>query len=264
MPKEPFNIDSDNFELYFERQLEAITEAGKEALPIGYVGKLFYVDGKPNRTSIRKLNFFAKLWILYRSLNKRVWVVVENKETGMTIEEFVELGKAIRKRDFGQKMSNDLKTKATFITASRELGDYLDYINGLGNSPMYNYLMKYKNFKPTKTSEHIEKKNYIVRFLRHYEGRKKVWCEGGKINIPEWYILLYLYDKEYALGSEIYKTAFKRSMQSSEVRIKQSFVTLQNKHYIIKNGESKNARFKITPMGKDVVDYILNNYAVNC
>lgn len=264
MPKEPFNIDSDNFELYFEKQLEAITEAGKEALPAGFIGRIFYADGKPNPTNIRRLSALAKLFILYRSLKKRVWIVVENPETGLSVEEFIELGKALRKRDYGQKMSNDLKTKATFITASKELGEYFDYINGLCNSPMYNYLMKYKNFKPTKTSEHIEKKNYIVRFLRHYEGHKKMWCEGGKITIPEWYVLLYLYDKEWVIGSEIYKTTFKRSMQSSPTKIKQSYGTLQNKHYIIKNNTGKHSRFKITPMGKDVVDYILNNYAVNC
>lgn len=258
-----FNIETDNFELYFEKQLATITEAGKEAIPKDLMG-IFRHDGTLHHGKIRKLDFQAKLWILWRCLKKRVFVVVENEETGIELEEFTELRKAIKRRDLGEKKAEGLATQATFVTGSRDLCDMFSYLRQLSASPAYNYLNKYKNFKPTKTGQHLKEMDYIARFIRHYEGQKKKWNTEKNISMPEWYILIFLYDKEYALGSQIYHDAFKRAYQSSPRRIKTAFGSLQSRGLILKHGKNSGARMQITPMGRELVNSILATYILNC
>jgi hypothetical protein len=193
-----------------------------------------------------------------------VWIVVENEDTGIGLEDFVKLREAIKRRDYGSKKAEELTTRAELFTGNKELGDMFDYLRQLSASPAYNYLNKYKNFKPTKTGEHIRQMHYIVRFLRHYESQKKKWGQAKGLSIPEWYVLIYLYDKEFALGSVIYKDTFKKAHLSSPRRIKQSFGTLQERGLILKQGVGKGARLKITPMGSEIVNSILAAYALNC
>jgi len=258
-----FNIETDNFELYFEKQLATITEAGREAIP-KELGKMFRVDGTLQHGFIRKMDYQAKLWVLWRCLGKRVWIVAENEETGIGLEDFTKLREAIKRRDFGAKKAEGLTTRAEFFTGNKELGDMFDYLRQLSASPAYNYLNKYKNFKPTKTGEHVREMNYIVRFLRNYESQKKKWGQAKGLSIPEWYVLIYLYDKEFSLGSTIYKDTFKKAHLSSPRRIKGSYGTLQSRGLILKQGTGKGTRLQITPMGREIVNSILANYALNC
>lgn len=258
-----FNIETDNFELFFEKQLATITEAGKEAIPKDLV-KIFRHDGTLHHGYIRKLDYNTKLWILWRCLKKRVWIVVEDEDGGIDVEGFVNLREAIKRRDFGSKKAEGLTTQATFVTGNRDLCDMFNYLRQLSASPAYNYLNKYKNFKSTKTGQQVREMNYIAKFIRHYEGYKKKWNQERNVSMPEWYVLLFLYDKEYALGSEIYRVAFNRAYQSSVKKIKLAFRSLQARGLILKHGLNSGARMQITPMGRDLVNSILATYILNC
>jgi|JI10StandDraft_1071094.scaffolds.fasta_scaffold05061_19 hypothetical protein len=262
----PFDIQNDNFELFFEKQLEGITEAGKQALPTNLIGKLFYVTDQKtiNRNQIRRIPFLGKLWILYRSLKKRIWIVVENEETGLSMEDFVALREAMKKRDFGQKKAEGMMTNATFVTGSKELGEYLDYMNYLSASPVYRYLNGYRNFKKTNPAEYKDQMDFIVRMMRHYEGNKTRWMEEKGLTLPEYYVLLYLYDKEFVKGTEMYKNTFRRANSSSPYSIRAAWSTLSSKGLIIKSGSRKGMKLRISPMGVELINYILHNYAINC
>lgn len=258
-----FNIETDNFELYFEKQLATITEAGREAIP-KELSLMFHADGSLRHTFIRKMDYQAKLWVLWRCLKKRVWIVVENEETGIGLEEFTKLREAVKRRDYGAKKANELTVRAEFFTGNKELGDMFDYLRQLSASPAYNYLNKYKNFKPTKTGTHVREMNYIVRFLRHFDSNKKKFVIENHLSVPEWYVLISLYDQEFALGAKIYNDTFKKAYHSSPRKIKLAFRTLQTRGYILKHGVNKGARFQITPMGRDLVNSILVKYVLNC
>lgn len=264
MAKSMFDIESDNFELYFEKQLTGMTETGKEAIPKKLYGQIFRFDGSVNTRGIRRLGFLGKLWILWRCLKKRVWVVVENEETGMSIEDFVELREAIKRRDYGIPKAEGFDIQGQFVTGGKELCDSFQYLNGLSASGAYNYLVRHKNFRKTKTSQSIVEYNYLIRFIRHYEAHKKKWILDKGMTASEWYTLLFLYDKEEALGSEIYRKVFVRAFHSSPIKIKLAFKTLQIKGYIIKHGRTSASRLQITPLGRDLVNSILNTYIINC
>jgi len=264
MSKPMFDIESDNFQLYFEKQMAGITESGREAIPKSLYGYLFAYDGSLKLHNTRKLGFVGRLWILWRCLKKRVWVVVENEESGMGVEEFVEMRKAIQRRDFGVPKAEGFATQAMFITGNRELCDTFQYLNGLSSSGAYNYLLRYKNFRHTKTSENVKELNYIIRFIRHYEAHKKKWVQDKGITVPEWYVLLFLYDKGPTPGSEIYLKTFAKAYHSSQVRIRRAFSTLQTRGWIVKHGQWASSKMEITALGRDVVNSIINTYIINC
>lgn len=258
-----FDIQSDNFELFFEAQMNGMADYQRERIPTEIRAKVFKPSGKINSRSIRKLNFLGKLWILFKALKKRVWILIENEETGLTIEEFVELGKAVRIRDMGQKRAESLKASGTFCTASKELGDTLDYLNGLSVGPMYNYLMKYRNFEGTGTARNFEEKVAIIRMIRYYEANKRVWSWGGRLNLQEWYALTYLYDKEWVNGSQIHSGFYKNAYYGSYTLMRRVYSSLLSKSFIQKQGYRSGAVYRITPLGRDAVDSILKQYAIN-
>lgn len=259
-----FGIESDNFEIYFQKQISGITESGKEAMPIDLASKLFHYDGRINQGNVRKLSFLGKLFVLWKCLKKRVWIFIEDEDGGMSAEEFVELRKAIKRRDYGIKKAEGLALQGHFCTVNKEFGDTMTYLNSLSMSPTYNFLNRPKNFKITGTERFVREANYIVRFLRFYEAHKKRWVHEKKLSVPEFYVLIYLYDKEEALGSIMYREFYKRTFHCSERKIKLAFRTLQSRGLIYKHGNTSGARMQITPMGKDMINSILKKYALNC
>lgn len=244
--------------------MEGITENGKAAIPKDVATRIFRIDGSLFSGRVRNLGFLTKVWILWRALRKRVFIIVENEETGIGLEEFVELREAIKRRDFGLKKAEGLSTQATFVTGNKELCDTMNYLNGLSASPAYNYLTKTKNFVSTKSAEHRRHMDYIVRFLRFYEGNKRKWVQEKNLHMPEFLVLLYLYDKDAVNGSEMWKDAYKFTFHGSPSMIKNACVSLQHKGLILKHNTGSAAKMQITPMGTDIMNYILNKYAINC
>lgn len=259
-----FGIETDNFEAYFEKQLTGISEAGKAALPTEIALKLFRPDRSMNFQKIRSIGFLAKLWILWRCLKKRVWIVIENEDGGMTVEDFAALRESLKRRDLTAEKANDLVTQGMFVTGARELVDSLSYLNDLSGSAAYNYLVKAKNFKGTKAGKHHDEYEYVVRLLRHYEASKRKWSEAKGVTMSEFLVLLALYDKEQTNGSFIYKSLFKGSFMGGINGIKVAFGTLQLKNLIVRYGRGSGAKFRITPLGVELINSILTKYVLNC
>lgn len=264
MEKTRFDIDCENFDLFFANQMPHIVPEAKEGLPKDVRFKLFRKGGEFQSKSTSRLGFLAKLFILWKCLHKRWWIVVEDEHKGMSIEQFHEHHKAIKKRDFGIQKAEGSVSAGYFVLASKELGDCFEYMNRLSTSSAYNYLSKGKNKIPNKTAEWNEQMKYILRFIICYEGNKKIWVSDKQLSVPEWYVLGSLFHGKDMAGSILYRETFKRAYQSSPNKIKKAFSTLQSRGYIEKVGATKGATFRITALGKDVVVSIIEKYAINC
>jgi hypothetical protein len=249
-----FEIDCENFDLYFQGQVKRMTEQNREPLSADILVKM-----RKN-----KLGFLGKLYVLYRALRKRWYIVVEEEEGGMSVEEFVELRKAIKKRDYGTAKSEGLVSTGIFVTANRELADTLEYLNRLSIGPAYNYLMRTKNSPKSPTEQWKTQMAYITRFISFYEANKKRWCENIPITMPEFYVLLFCYGNGEVVGRYLYKDYYKKAYQSSWRKIKSAFGSLQDKGLLRKSGDTKGARMSITPLGVELVDSVLTKYAINC
>lgn len=263
MQKTLFDIDCEALDLFFSHEIEKISPMAKEELPRDVAFKLFRGGGKFNTNSTSKLGFIAKLYVLWKALNKRWWIVIEDEERGMTPGQFMELRKAYRKRDYGIDQARALMLSGSLVLANKELSECFSYLNRLSTSPAYNYLLGGKNKVNNHTEDWMRKMRYIANVFAYYESQKKVWVAGMGVSVPEWLILLYLYPKGAVNGAPIYKEFYKRAYQSSPTKLVRSFSVLQRKGYIEKTGSTKLAEFNITALGIDTVNTILTKYALN-
>lgn len=264
MNKTIFDIDCEPLDFFFSYEIEKISPQSKSDLPRDVSFKLFRGGGKFNTASTSKLGFLAKLYILWKALRKRWWILIEDEENGLTPGQFMELRKAYKKRDYGMDRANVLISSGSLVLASKELGECMSYLNLLSVSPAYKYLIKGKNKESNPAEEWNRQMEYVVKFISFYEANKKSWVAATGVSIPEWLVLTYLYHRRETNGSPIYKDYYRRAYQSSPTKLRRCFSVLQHKGLIQKTGQSSAAKMSITPLGKDTVNTILTKYALNC
>lgn len=264
MLKTRFDIGGgESFDYFFASLLPQINPLAKEAIPKDVSFKLFRGGGEPNIKNTSKLDFAAKLYILWRCLRKRWWIVVEDEEGGLSIEDFVNLRDAVKKREYGQEKSNDLISHGTFITSSKELSDTFSYLNYLSASPAYNYLIKSKNKIPNKVAEHEKHVQYVFKFLSYYESQKKRFVAETGISIPEFYVLAAAYHGQEMKSSILHTDIYKRAYQSNPNRIKKATRTLCERGYMETFGSTNNKKVRVTALGKDAVRQLAMKYILN-
>jgi hypothetical protein len=257
------DIQSENFDSFFIKNAKETSYTDRESLPRYITSRLFKAGGKLNEKFAVNLGFLGKIFVLWKALRKRVYIVVEDEHNGMTPGQFIEMQKALKRGDYSSYQASGL-TQGIFVLAGKELSDSFSYLNNLSNSGAYNYLTKSKNQPKNPTTEYRDRMSYIVRFIVYYESNKKKWVSETGINMPEFLVLIALYHGQAMPGAEIYKGVFKRAYQSSPNRIKAAFGTLQFKGFITKSGLTNGAKMQITGLGTDAVNRILNKYAINC
>lgn len=258
-----FSIENQNFDQYFERELVNLTPEAKDGLPKDVLFKLFRKGGAFNSTSTSRLGFLAKLYILCRCLKKRWYLVVEDEELGLKVDQFDDIPRLIKEREYGAENAEELVTRGGFIYASKELCDTFHFLNRLSTGPAYNYLTRVKNMPANPVNEADKKDQYVVQALMTYESTKKAIVAQIGLNMPELYVLMFLYPGDEVLGSVLYKDKLKMAYQSSPAKIKLAFGSLQAKGYIRKFGQNTGARLQITPAGKDMIRSIMHKYWLN-
>jgi coproporphyrinogen III oxidase-like Fe-S oxidoreductase len=258
-----FDLSCQNFDYYFANHLEDISPQAKDMLPKDVAFKIFRGGGKVNTLNTSKLSFVAKLYILCKCLRKRWYIVVEDEHRGLSPQEFLNLREQLKKRVYTEDATNKLVTTGEFVYGSKELMDTLGYLNTLSTSKAYTFLAKNKNPVVNKSHEWSKKMQYIVKFILTYEANKKTWVSQYKIEIPEWYVLISLYEGQEVKSSPIHQVTFRRAYQSSPTKIRKCFAVLQSKGLISKTGDRNGTKLRITALGVDLVNTILEKYALN-
>lgn len=262
--KSIFDISCENLDLYFDRHLPLLTPEAKDGLPQDIIFKIFRKGGVYNSKSTSKLSFLAKLYIMIRSLKKRWYLVIEDEENGIGLDQFKDLNKAVKQREYSVPDAERFLATGSLILANTELSDTFSHLNRLGMSAAANYLLKSKNPVKNHVTESEKAAEYVVRFLKHWEGGKKDLVSKSGLNIPEILVLLALYQGNEVQGATLYNGVYKRAYQSSPGKIKTAFGSLQKREYIIKHGGTSAAMMQITALGRDVLRGILDKYVVNC
>lgn len=263
MDKTRFDISCQNFDNFFANQIPNLTPEAKDGLPRDIIFKLFRRGGEFNSTSTSKLNFISKLYILCRSLKKRWYLVIEDEENGLRLDQYKDIPRLIREREYGSDVAKDLVTKGGLIFGSKELCDGFAYLNRVSMSPAYNYLTGVKNMPKNPVTEADKKDQYVIKFLLNWESKKKDIVSKTGLSIPEIYVLLALYHGQETPGVSLYTELFKRAYQSSPGKIKTAFGSLQQRGYIIKYGFIKASKLQITGLGKDVIRGMLDKFLIN-
>lgn len=262
MPKLQYDISSDNFMYFFEKEAALMTESQKELLPKELLFRLYAKGGRVNVKETAKMGFLAKLFVLFKALKKRVIIIVEDDANGMDEEEYFKWKKLTSKQNYSQDNAGKLITEAQFVLGNKELCDTYHRLNGLSGSPAYTYLINSKNKDYTKPQKWLEGMSGIVRFLSQYEAnRKKITLQTG-LTMADWLVLIYLYHGNLVPSAPIHKEWYKYSFNSSASKIKTAVSLLQQRGYIEKEGVTMKAKVRITALGRDKVNEVMKKFVL--
>lgn len=258
------DIQSENFSAYFSQSVELMTPQQKESLPKDILHKLFRNGAGVNLKNTSKLNFISKVFVLWKAIRKRWFIVVESEDgEGMTNEQFITFSNSIKAQDYTVDRSRELVSTGVFVTGSKELCDTFQYLNRLCNSPAYNYVTKIKNSPESKVEQNTARTQYLLRWLISYEQAKKKINNQKRLTPPEMYVLIGLFAYGSQPGKKLYAETFKYCYQSSMNKMKVALCTLQTKGLVVKDGDKSTSKFSISSLGIDAVNEAMTKYWVN-
>jgi len=258
---EEYDLQNENFDIYVSNTLSEMTEYERNLLPTKLMMKICTKTGNFNSKKGSKMTFLEKMYALWKAKGRRVYIVVEDEENGLSHQEFQEIRENITKSKKLQTKTEDpfekAKTENFFVLGTKELCDTFSYMNKINCSNFFNYLTKTKNTNPSNIAKFKNEVNSIVRFIWRYEAIKKKMNMSLQLSMPELLVLLYLYDGQLMKSSTIHNTVFKYTYQSSATKMKVAFSNLQQKGLIVKSGVFSNAKLAITELGKEKINELL-------
>lgn len=259
-----YDINHENLAYYFGRRVSEIGQHSKELLPKDILYKIFDKKGKYRPEAGRKLNFLSKLFVLTRAVKSKWYLVIEDEENGIGVEQFLE--KINRQKNLSITIDNaeELGDSGAFVLGNAELIQAFAQLNNLSLSPAYNYISKFKQTPLKEKIDWGEQAKYVLSFLTNFETVKKRIVKEREIQLPELYILLYLYDGISKPASSVYKVKYANAYNASKSQFQKAFGSLQAKGLVEKKGPNKIAQLKITALGISLVDEILCKYLINC
>lgn len=263
MEKVKLDIVSENFDKYFAKICSDLAPSQKAVIPTSLLSLIFGRAGKVLINKLWKVGFLARMYILTMVVKRRVFILVEgnDSEDAMSLHDFVNYRKNIKEKNTGEAPTLEMISHGHFVVGAKELVEGIEYLNMVSAGPVYNYLINLKNTKRDAYSEWKTQREYIIRFLLNYESHKRKWVKQFDVDMSEFLVLMYGYDGREFNGGQIYNGPVKNAYYSSGADIRRALSSLRHRGYITKTGVSVNARYRITPIGRHVVDEILDTYA---
>lgn len=254
-----FDFQSDNFRRFFDFKVAQMTHEQKRHLPTEVIGRLFRRDGK---VTSKYLSFLQQLYILSQTQLSNVFVLIEDYEKGIGIDEFYKFKRKQNGRKFDSVQSEQYLGYGAMTLVNKDVSEYLTHLNEISFSGAMNYALKLRGTRkpvlPDKETEFV----FMTRLLANYESNKKKMILRDQLNMPEWYVLLYLSDGEEKNGAAIYKHKFADAINSSRLQILKAFRKLIASGYIQSFGKGKRITYRITFLGKSIVSEVIRKYII--
>jgi len=261
--KTKFDIQSENFDNFFLSIINNMTEAQRSLLPKDLQYKIFKSSGKLNVKNTTTLNFLSKAYVLWKAMGVEFCIVAKGKnEEGIDSEEFLKYQKLITDRENCVNEIGTLLTNAVFVLGDKDLADTVSFLNNRSTSPAYKVITKAKNTPSSKVSAYKNQVEYLCRFIVNYEGIKKRLVMEKGLTMPEWYVLMCLYGGHEAHSSTLHKEILRYAYNSSNTQVISAFTKLQNKGMLIKIGPRSTMKLRITHLGTDLVNQIMEKYII--
>jgi DNA-binding MarR family transcriptional regulator len=263
MPASTYDIKSDNFDVYWVKEMLKLTPSQKLSLPSSLL-KHQRGWGSISLPVAKRLTFAQKAQLLVQYCNKKVFVFVDD-ENGMSVEKFIEYYQ--ENIDWRKELTEkDIEIKSgafDFVLGQKELIDGMDYLSIIFRSPLYNYMNKPKNKSGAsgvgKYDVEVKHFSKLAEALYNYEVNKTFFLKAANLTPAMWYVLLYFGDGKQKKASSKIDGAMGCTARS----IQDAVYFLNNSGYIRRIGDTK-VYYEITPHGlellykilsKDVIDY---------
>lgn len=252
-----FDFQADNFRRFFDFKVAQMTNAQKENIPAELLAKIFRRDGK---ITTKYISFVQQLYILAQSQLSNVFVCIEDRDSGIGMEEYTKFKRKQNGRKSDAEQAEQYLAHGSMTLVNKDVAAYLTHLNAVSFSRAMNYILKLKNTKqpllPDLETEFI----FITNVLANYEGSKKKMIRRDQLSMPEWYVLLYLCDGEEKGGAAIYRYKYLDAINASRLQILKAFKKLIAMNYIQGFGKTKKATYKITYLGKSKVTEMFRKY----
>ena len=260
-----YDIDNENFDNYFLRHISKITPEQKSRLPQELAFKVF----RGGSFSINSLTFMQKMYVLYCAFGKRVSILVEDDNEGLSYNEFAKLERGYRGSQKRGDIVDDFNIKGTFVLGMHDLVARLEYANHLCSSNLWKLAKDYQKYQLNNIRLHDKQRQTkdAVRLLRkllvYYEGNKKRMAIDYGIDPAEWLALLHFYDNETKAVPFVDET-FKYSYNSNKQTLRGALVSLQHKGILdIRGSRPRNVFYYLTPKGVEILGKIIARYILN-
>src|ERR1700761_2503647 len=199
-----------NFDYMLLERLDRATPEQIELIP----GTLKFKIFKNGKTSIDKMNFNEKLYILSVCFKQTIIIATLDEETGVSAKNFKKAIDAQKGKVNNSELLDDMKIPALFVQSDKELMRAWQYMNYVQCSEVYNLV---KMAHPREASKRESKYHAyqrslagLMRMICNYEGNKKDVIINFKLSVPKLYALLYYYDGEKP-GKDFYTVAFRHA-----------------------------------------------------
>lgn len=255
----PFKCDLqvDNFVRFFENELSGMTANQREKIPFELMDKLFRRNGE---LTTHRLTFLQQLYVLTKALDEEVYILIKRNDNDLSFEDFEKYQKNKKKKEITIDEANYYLGKGVFVLSGRELMDWMSHLNNLSLSSAYNYGLRLKKTREPNLPIHEKEFRYFANLLSYYEGNKRKIIKYRQLQMPEWYILLYLCDGKSKGATAVYDEIYKDAINSSRKTILDAFKKLISRKYIQKFNKGKNTVYEITMAGKEEVKQIIRKY----
>jgi len=257
MPAVTYDIKSENFDIYWVKEMLKLTPSQKMSLPSSLL-KVYRGWGNISLPVAKRLTFAQKAQLLAQFCNKQIIVFVDD-ESGMSVESFVEYykGKIDWAKELDEKTVEKKSAEFDFVLGHKELLDGMEYLALIFRSPIYNYLNKPK-IRPGKggqTKFDAEAKHFskLAEALYNYEANKTFFLKSNNLTPAMWYVLLYYGDGKVKKGSSRIEGAIGCTQRS----LQDAVYFLNNSGYLRRAGSGK-THYQITPHGLELLYKILS------
>jgi len=263
LPK--YDFVSDNFVNYFLAQIKGLTSSQKEKIPEVLRLKLYsksdnekFVVGRSN-----SLTIFQRLFILWRVMRKKIYIVIEDEDNGLSIEDFIKAKEWGEGRTVNEDRAGWLISQGHFVLGNKDLCEAFHYMQMISVSSAYKYLLTLKNLKPTKYHNYKVETDYIHSLIMNYESRKKLISRNAGVTVPEWYVLLYFSDGKEKGASSIYTGQYFNSHNASRMQLLNAIKSMVDRGFLTKYGKTFKATYIISPYGLDKLYEITSKYVIS-
>jgi len=252
-------IEHENFDRYFIQRAKLMSESEKVKIPKTFLDRLFTRRGN---VSTRRITFFQKIYILLKAFGTNTYILIRDPE-GSTPEEFMKLLKDAKSKKFDDiAISERMIASGVFVLSSAEMIDTIANLNYKNVSPAYNYILRLKNAGKKNFYKYKKEANFVSEMLVQYESTKAHIAKLKNLHHAEWYTLIWLYNGKEKIGSETYLNIFKGAFMAKQRTFNTAYNKLIDKGLIERVGRNKTAKYRITPLGIDMVNDLLSNYII--
>jgi len=247
-----------NFEEYFVRLMDNITDEQREKIPFEYRYKVY---GGGKTAKVEKLSFGEKIFISEVVFGKTIIISVSDYENGINCSD---VGAAVKARQ--QKIKNSealeaMEATGTFILSGKNFTEALMYMNHLQTSGIYNLVRKHvPNANHHRNKQYLSQRDSfltMIKFLLNYEANKRqIPLTYQGMDMPAWWALLYFQEERFA--KDFYNKDLKYAYNSDKSNLHKGMKRIHAMGLLVHRRIGKQDKYVISAKGAELLSRIVN------